>query len=484
LQASMRTFRLTRIASEFASAPAIIISNKIIDYSNCLGLVHSVAQNLTKMGFEAGDRIGILSANSVGAVLLLLASLEIRAVAVLLNTRLPASQLLNALHEVDCHTVYYSHDKFDPRQLIGISCHNIREIVGSKPANNRIDPEAEISFDQDATIVFTSGSTSTPKAVLHTFRDHYFSAVGSNRNIPFGSGDKWLLSLPLYHVGGLAIIFRSLVNGGSVIIPGDEMTLSESIARFQPTHVSLVATQLYRLRKENDAVNGLRKMKAILLGGSATPRNLIREAIHHRLPICTSYGSTEMASQITTTKPGDDPERLFTSGRMLDHRQLKISNDGEILVKGDTLFRGYVNGNGVLLPLDSDGWFDTGDLGTLDGEGYLTVTGRKDNMFISGGENIQPEEIENALGEIEGVTETIVVSVENDEYGKRPVAFVEMEGGFPGEAFFRECLRGKIARFKIPDRFFPIPDVLSKAGIKSERSLLTRKAEALVADDN
>jgi O-succinylbenzoic acid--CoA ligase len=480
----MRTFRLARIASEFAGAPAIITSNKIIDYTNCLGLVHSVTRNLTKMGFEAGDRIGILSANSVGAVLLLLASLEIRAVAVLLNTRLPASQLLNSLHEVDCNTVYYSHDKFDPRQLIGISCHNIREIVGSKPANNRIDPEAEISFDQDATIVFTSGSTATPKAVLHTFGNHYFSAVGSNQNIPFDGGDKWLLSLPLYHVGGLAIVFRAIVNGGSISIPDDEMTLSESIARFQPTHISLVATQLFRLRKENDAVNGLRKMKAILLGGSVIPRNLIREAIKHRLPICTSYGSTEMASQVTTTKPGDDPDRLFASGRMLNHRQLKISNDGEILVKGDTLFRGYVNGNGVILPLDSDGWFDTGDLGTLDGEGYLTVTGRKDNMFTSGGENIQPEEIEKALSEIEGVTETIVVSVENDEYGKRPVAFVEMEGEFPGEVFFRKCLRGKIARFKIPDRFFPIPADMSKAGIKPGRSLLTKKAEALVADNS
>lgn len=482
MPASMRTFRLAKIASEFGDTPALITSNEIIDYSNYLGLVNSVAQNLTKTGFEAADRIGILSANSVGAILLLLASIEIRAVAVLLNARQPESQLSNSLHEVDCHAMFYSDDRIDPQKLGGIKCQNIREILGSDPANDRIDPEAEISFDQDATIVFTSGSAATPKAVLHAFGNHYFNAVGSNQNIPFGHGDKWLLSLPLHHVGGLAIVFRAFVNGGSITIPDDEMTLSESIARFQPTHISLVSTQLYRLLNEKDAIRDLRKMKAILLGGSAIPRRLLGEAIEHQLSIFTSYGSTEMASQVATTKPGGDLEKLFTSGKTLNYRQLKISTKGEILVKGDTLFRGYIDGNELLLPLDSDGWFATGDLGILDGEGFLTVTGRKDNMFISGGENIQPEEIENALGEIEGVAETIVVSVENDEYGKRPVAFVKMEGEFPGEAFFKECLREKIARFKIPDRFFPIPDDLSKAGIKPERSLLTREAEALVAD--
>jgi len=482
MSSSIRTFRLSDVASKFADYPAIISQNGIIAYPDYVSLVNTVSRNLKEMGFGAGDRIGIFSANSFEYIVLLLAIFGIKAVAVLLNTRLPLNQVLNALDEVDCRAVFYSNKNFEKQKLGEIDSYDINEITSSLAGSNHIGAEEEIALDQDATIVFTSGSTSNPKAVLHTFGNHFYSALGSNLNIPFDTGDKWLLSLPLYHVGGLAIVFRALINGGAVITTEERMHLLDSMAKFQPTHISLVATQLYRLLKENTAIGILQRMKAILLGGSAIPPLLARESIKHQLSIFTSYGSTEMASQITTTRPGDNTQKLFTSGRLLNNRQLKISADGEILVKGDTLFKGYVQRNGIKSSLTADGWFPTGDMGRLDGEGYLTVTGRKDNMFVSGGENIQPEEIEQELNEIQGVKEAIVVQVKNEEYGERPVAFIDIEGEFPGDVFFQGYLDGKIARFKIPDHFFPMPEDQLKSGIKAERSLLKKRAEALVAD--
>ena len=127
------------------------------------------------------------------------------------------------------------------------------------------------------------------------------------------------------------------------------------------------------------------------------------EALARGLPIHTSYGLTEMASQVTTTPPGASPGELRTAGRVLPGREVSISGGGEILVRGETLFAGYVDGEKVDRPLDADGWFHTGDLGDLDEDGYLRVLGRSDNLFISGGENIQPEEIEEALCSLEGV---------------------------------------------------------------------------------
>jgi O-succinylbenzoic acid--CoA ligase len=184
-----------------------------------------------------------------------------------------------------------------------------------------------------------------------------------------------------------------------------------------------------------------------------------------------------MASQVTTTLPGEKFEKLKTSGKLLNHRHLRLAEDGEILVQGDTLFKGYVRGSRHKLNVDLKGWFASGDLGFLDSDGYLTVTGRKDNMFISGGENIHPEEIERVFFELNGVNEAVVVPVKNDEFGYRPVAFINMDGKFPNEDFFNRFLVNKIPHFKIPDYFLPFPDEDQFSGIKPNRLIFSKIAE-------
>ena len=479
-----RGFNFHEVVSHFADSPAFIIENQIINYADYFQQTCRVAQNLRKSGFKAEDRIAILSQNSVEYAILLIAIIRIKAVAVPINTRYPLNQISDLLSDINCKTIVYSEKLHPQPKSSGINFFEINQLIDSENGVNQMVIEGEIPFDQDITIIFTSGSTSKPKAVLHTFGNHYFNAFGSNQNIPFQKGDKWMLSLPLYHVGGLAILFRALIGGGSVVIPGNTDSLLDSILKYQPTHISVVSTQLYRLMNDSKAINHLKKMKAILLGGGSIPTNLIQKSIENDLPIFTSYGSTEMASQITTTLPKERDEKLYTSGKLLKYRQLKIAEDEEILVKGDTLFKGYLSGDRVSLNLDPDGWFATGDLGVLDSEGYLTVTGRKDNMFISGGENIHPEEIERELCELEGIREAIVVPARNEEYGNRPVAFIDMAGKFPENNFFARFLEKKIPRFKIPDYFFPFPDKSDNSGMKPNRLSLKRLAEELVLKES
>src|SRR5690606_25241344 len=179
--------------------------------------------------------------------------------------------------------------------------------------------------------------------------------------------------------------------------------------------------------------------------------------------------------------PGASRKRLGTSGRVLPYRNLSVAPDGEILVKGETLFKGYV---GVGLPVDGNGWFHTGDLGFLDPEGYLVVTGRKDNLFISGGENIQPEEIERLLGTVEGVGRAVVVPVKDDEFGCRPVAFVEMRSeadAVPLELVekMNARLAAVLPRYKLPVAYYPLSDSGTDLGIKVNRSILKERAESL-----
>ncbi|MFQ6008966.1 MAG: AMP-binding protein, partial [Candidatus Zixiibacteriota bacterium] len=225
-----------------------------------------------------------------------------------------------------------------------------------------------------------------------------------------------------------------------------------------------------RLLRTPSFTHNVKQLKAVLVGGSSIPRTIIIKAHECGLPLFTTYGLTEMASQVTTTRPGDAPDRLFTSGQALEHRQVKVDRNGEILVKGDTLFRGYVADGNVSLPLDNDGWFHTGDLGSMDSDGYLTVTGRKDNMFISGGENIYPEEIEGTLSLLDGITEALVVPFEDEDFGFRPVAFIRGSGcSRVCKSDLVDSLEKVLPRFKIPVCFYQWPESGEKPQIKPSR---------------
>ena len=187
-----------------------------------------------------------------------------------------------------------------------------------------------------------------------------------------------------------------------------------------------------------------------------------------------------MASQVTTTPPGAARATLSTAGAVLPHRALRIAEDGEILVRGATLFAGYVDGDALHDPRTADGWYPTGDRGTLDADGHLHVHGRTDHMFVSGGENIHPEEIERALMQLGGITRAVVVPVPDEEFGARPVAFVEAGGEAVGKAAERERVAAwrrkldeALPRYKRPVRFLPWPDDESGPSIKADRPALT-----------
>jgi O-succinylbenzoic acid--CoA ligase len=172
-----------------------------------------------------------------------------------------------------------------------------------------------------------------------------------------------------------------------------------------------------------------------------------------------------MSSQVATGKVSKEAHACV---KVLPYRQLKISPEGEIMVKGEVLFKGYVAGAKINLP-EVNGWFPTGDIGQLDQQGCLTVTGRRDSMFISGGENIHPEEIEKALLSIKGIQQAIVVPKEDREFGQRPIAYIKFAGEPLEEEHMVRCLRAILPGFMIPAAFFPWPQNLMSQGVKISR---------------
>ena len=490
-----KLFDINANIEQNALNPFIISAEHILSYQDFFRIVHNTEIRLRQQDVKMGDRVALLGKNSVDYLVLLMALWQIGAVAVPVSTRFPEKQIAELLGEIGCKKIIdlsnppISISSFDKHSRLHVipkrkgasrnPASGIRHQISSKIAENFAF--CKIQLKQNATIIFTSGSSGQSKAALHTFGNHYYSALGSNENISFTTGDRWLLSLPLYHVGGLAMFFRALVSGGALVISDSKESTSETIEKYKVTHVSLVATQLYRLLNENRNSIALARLKAILLGGSAIPQSLIRQAVELNLPIYTSYGSTEMSSQITTTPPKADVESLLTSGKLLNYRELKFSPDEEILVKGKTLFQGYVEKKSLYRNTSADNWFPTGDIGKFDAEGFLIVLGRKDNMFISGGENIQPEEIEKWLNQIENVVQAIVTKVEDKEFGWRPVAFIEMSKDVSiDESVIQSYLRQHLAGFKIPDYFFPWPKKITQSGIKLNRKHFQKLAEEML----
>ena len=442
---------LRAAALEDPDLTAVEAADGSFTYRELDRLVDGTAAHLARRGRRVAFQLG----NSRSLIVLILACIRAGRTACLISTRLPAAAALEQA------------DRIDASMLSEL-----------RMEEGKGDDRLRIPEEQPSTIVFTSGSTGEAKGALHTYANHFYSAAGSNRNIPVGPGDRWLLSLPLYHVGGLGILFRCLLGRGTVIIPKEDVAMGEALAASGATHLSMVSTQLRRFL---ESAHRPASLKAVLLGGSALPPDLIRRAHAEGLPIHTSYGLTEMASQVTTTPPGASLTDLGTSGFTLPFREVGISGEGEILVRGKTRFAGYADGDTLAAPFDEDGWFATKDLGAMDPQGRLSVRGRMDNMFISGGENVIPEEIEAALSVLPEVLQAVVVPVLDMEFGERPVAFIESERSFD-EADLRDFLAEMLPRFKIPTRFFPWPRSAQGPAMKPGRAELRRIADNLMSE--
>jgi O-succinylbenzoic acid--CoA ligase len=328
-----------------------------------------------------------------------------------------------------------------------------------------------------ATMMFTSGSSGTPKAAIQLYANHAASAQAATENIPVVPGDRWLLSLPLYHVSGTGIVFRCITGGGTIVFP-PQGGVAEALRTLNITHLSLVPSQLFRLIKDSENIPWLAKLKAILLGGAPMPELLIERASKLGLPIVTSYGMTETCSQIAATKPGAPVEDLRTAGKPLRPDTISISPDGEILARGDAVFLGYLDAGGISRPATAEGWFPTGDIGKLDVKGRLIITGRRDNRFKYGGEIVQPEEVERALLTVPDVDEAVVVPVTDNEYGAIPVAFIKTRSGkSPDAGDISAALEAILPKYMMPRRYYLYAE--HRLDSKPNRQDLAALAESL-----
>lgn len=435
---------------------ALVAEGIYWDFEQWEEYVNGICCHLRKEGLSVGQKVAICAPNSVIYVSVMLAIWRLRAIAVPLSTRWPEEKKTAVVLDLQADYVW---DEAALQRIHQASLQEEKTYVGV--------PLDDTEFN---TIVYTSGSNGEPKGVVHAWRSHYYSALAVNERLDYDEESGWALSLPLYHIGGLALVFRSLLAAATLVVPAVSQSLSDLVAMDEVSHISLVPTQLSRLIDDESASAALAQLYAVVVGGSSVSQSLLDRAKHAEISVHTTYGLTEMASQVTTSTNDVEHEHLNHSGEIIDYAEVLILDDGEICVKGEALFRGYWTADGVQRVFDEEGWFHTGDLGLWLKEDELVVKGRKDRMFISGGENIYPEEIEQALLMIKGIEQAYVVAIEDAEFGQRPVAVIKTSDVLDEERY-KSSLAEIIEAFKIPDQFVAWPDEMN-GDVKVSRQLM------------
>ena len=309
------------------------------------------------------------------------------------------------------------------------------------------------------TRVLSSGTSGTPKPVLLTAGNHLWSALGSALNLGVERDDRWLCCLPLNHVGGLTILIRSAIYGtGAVIHPRfDVDRVATTLEDGDASVVSRVPTQLVRLLDAGADLDGPR---LLLIGGGPVSAEVLEEAIGRGATVAQTYGLTEACSQVCTLGPAEAADRVGSAGRPLPGTEVRIE-DGEILVRGPTVAPAAL----------ADGWLHTGDLGRLDDEGYLWVDGRREDLIVSGGENVRPHRVEAALLAHPGVAEVAVAGRDDREWGQLVTAFV-VSADDPGADELIEHARARLAPHEVPKAIEFVAELPRTGSGKVQRRLL------------
>ncbi|WP_323065858.1 AMP-binding protein [Aeromonas jandaei] len=422
--------------------------------------INSLCQQLAQAGLQHGDHLAAVVRGAQQDVLLAWACVRSGIIFCPLNPAFPPTRQAELATLLDA-TAFWSSGEIPTGSWQALRLDFTHELAAGE-SSCMLEP-ARLN-----NMILTSGSSGTPKAVVHRLANHLASARGSAALIPLDQGCGWLLSLPLFHVGGYAILFRVFLAGATLVLDDRTQPLKARLEQQPITHLSLVPTQLWRLLAEGfDPVRT--RLRELLLGGAAIPQPLVSRLCAMGLEPKVSYGLSEMGSQVCTTIPGN----AGVVGRPLPGREVCI-REQEICVRGATLFAGYYRGGTLDLPLDADGWFHTRDKGHFSESGELVVEGRLDNLFISGGENIQPETIEQRLVDHPAVAQALVVPVPSDEWGQRPAAFIDWHGEPVPYPELAAWIRATLPGFMVPDRWLPWPNL--GGNLKPQRKLFQQWA--------
>lgn len=490
--------------------PALGYQGQFWSYRELEALVQGFARRLMALKVRKGTRVGLWATNSPEWVGLAHAIPRLGAILMPFNTRLTDHELKALAAHVDLliaspelarrarslmppdRGVYALGSPKAPEPDLPSATETPSEIPELAAVEPSPGPVPE-TLDPDAphTILFTSGTSGAPKGVVLTWRNQVASAEASASILPLTPTDRWLDCLPLFHVGGLNILYRCALTGAAVILHDrfDPDAVNHSFDHEGATIASLVATTLSRTLNARTTPLPA-SVRAVLVGGGPVPPDLVARC-PQALP---TYGMTETCSGVTLVAPGAPDADRATAGRPMKGVDLEIRDEhgnrlppetpGLIVVRGPMVTRGYLDDEATKRSIQ-EGWLMTSDFGLMDAEGRLTVLSRRTDLIVSGGENIYPAEVEAALRAHPNVQDAAVVGAPHPRWGQSPLAFVVAKtaladaepGRLRGEEELHGFLAERLARYKLPSGYHFVTELPLLSNGKIDRLALKRLAE-------
>lgn len=396
--------------------------------------VGRICGHLIATRVQTGQHVAVLMPNQPEYVYLVHGLARLGATLVPLNTRLTTPELRWQVEQAECSFVICADATEALADALGLPVLNVERL---KDSNTLATGVLGRPLDLEAVqgIIFTSGTTGQPKGAMLTYSNFLWSAIASAFRLGTDPADRWLVCLPLYHVGGLSIIFRCCLYGTAVVLQSgfDVPAVSQALESQKVTLVSLVPTMLHRLLESKSLKSG-GSLHCILMGGAALSPALLEQSQALKLPIAATYGLTEAASQVATASPAEvhrtpghvGPPLMFSTVQVVgsEWQELPPGEIGEVVVSGPTVMRGYYRRPDATRQTLRGGKLHTGDLGYLDETGNLWLVQRRTDLIVSGGENVYPSEVEQALRTHPAIEDACVVGLPDAEWGQCVAAAV------------------------------------------------------------
>ena len=506
-----------RLQRKSGSKPAVVFNGEVLTYSGLHRRALALAGALRARGAAAGDRVAFLGENHPSFLETFFAAGMLGAVFVPLNTRLAPPELAYALADSGAGILVHSAG-LEPLAVAGSAQVQVRRLVvpdagasagapsPAAPAGQddagedyeqalasaaALDTETPVGLDDPAMILYTSGTTGRPKGAVLTHGNLTWNCFNVLVDYDLGSSDVALMISPLFHVASLDMgVLPTLLKGGTVILEPkfDAGRALELIEQHRATFISGVPTTYQMLCEHPDwAKRDIGSLQKLTCGGSAVPLRVIEAYEARGLAFSCGYGMTETAPGATAVPSDRSREKAGSAG--LPHfftgvrvaaatgEPAGVGEVGEVQIAGPNVIREYwQRPDATEAAFAEGGWFRSGDLGYLDDDGFLFVVDRLKDMIISGGENIYPAEVEQAILALEQVASAAVIGVPDEKWGEVPHAVVVLREGaeLDGEAI-RAHLAGRLARYKIPRTFEFVTELPRTASGKIRKTDLRRR---------
>lgn len=425
-------FSWKQAAVDAPNEEALRFGNTVWNFRQFAARIALVSEELRAYGAGPGKAVALRANNGLRGVLLAAAAFELEAPLVLLHPRLTQAEEQALL--MDAQPFLLAREG----EIVAL------QYVKAMPSHI-------------AAVMFTSGTSGRPRGAMLSRQALRAAVQASAESLPVGPGDRWLLCLPLCHIGGFSILLRCLAGRASIVLaPGfHAKEILALIEKHRPTVLSLVPTMLHKLL-EIDSSNLLATLRTVLLGGAAASATLLEQCAQRGIAVRMTYGLTETCSQVTTQVARDPFTVERGVGVPLPGVRLRIVDE-----KGDAVAPGVEGRVCIQSPMMMDGYlhepslqgeFDTGDLGSLDEHGCLHIHARRTDLIVTGGENVYPAEVEASLQKIEGVKDAMVFGIPDPVWGQVVTVALIPTDTFSIECF-REAVHSQLASYKRPRRF-------------------------------